>query len=79
MKRTVEGIAVAAAAVEAFLPVSGVEEARKAVRENAYVGADFIKVVADSGRLVLGAAETTINLDSSYSRLTHGAATFYQV
>ena len=31
------------------------------------------------GLLVLGAAETTINLDSSYSRLTHGAATFYQV
>lgn len=29
--------------------------------------------------LALGAAETTINLDNSYSRVVHGAATFYQV
>lgn len=31
------------------------------------------------GLLALGAAETTINLDSSYSRVLHGPATFYQV
>ena len=32
-----------------FLPVSGPEEARKAVRENLAVGADMIKIVADAG------------------------------
>jgi imidazolonepropionase-like amidohydrolase len=32
-----------------FLPVSGPEEARKAVRENLAVGADFIKIVVDAG------------------------------
>ena len=31
------------------------------------------------GLLALGAAETTINLDSNYTRMVHGAATFYQV
>lgn len=31
------------------------------------------------GLLILGAAETTINLDSNFSRVLHGPATFYQV
>ena len=31
------------------------------------------------GLLALGAAETTINLDNTYTRVVHGAATFYQV
>lgn len=31
------------------------------------------------GLLALGAAETTINLDNAYTRVVHGAATFYQV
>ena len=50
-----------------FLPVNGPEEARKAVRENAYVGADFIKVVADSGRLVLSVEEMKAIVDEAHS------------
>jgi len=35
--------------------------------------------IASGGLLALGAAETTINLDLAYTRVTHGRATFYQV
>jgi chemotaxis methyl-accepting protein methylase len=35
--------------------------------------------MSPGGLLALGAAETTINLDSAYTRVVHGAATFYQV
>ena len=35
--------------------------------------------IISKGLLALGAAETTINLDPSYTRAVHGSATFYQV
>ena len=37
------------------------------------------KTLSPHGLLALGAAETTINLDPAYTRVVHGAATFYQV
>lgn len=37
------------------------------------------KTLVSGGLLSLGAAETTINLDSSYKRVAHGSATFYLV
>ncbi len=37
-----------------FLPISGAESARAAVRENLVVGADLIKVVADVDNRILG-------------------------
>lgn len=40
-----------------FLPISGAESARAAVRENLVVGADFIKVVADVDNRILGEDE----------------------
>jgi imidazolonepropionase-like amidohydrolase len=40
-----------------FLPLSGPEEARRAVREALAAGADVIKVVADDGKRILNAVE----------------------
>jgi imidazolonepropionase-like amidohydrolase len=40
-----------------FLPFSGPEDARRAVREALAAGADVIKVVADDGKRILNAAE----------------------
>jgi imidazolonepropionase-like amidohydrolase len=40
-----------------FLPVGGPDEARRAVRENLFYGADFIKVVADDGSRFVTAEE----------------------
>src|SRR5262249_39756552 len=40
-----------------YTPVSGVEEARKAVRQAFYDGADCIKVIVDSGPLTLSLNE----------------------
>lgn len=37
------------------------------------------RTLTPGGLLALGAAETTINLDNAYTRVVHGAATFYQV
>lgn len=41
--------------------------------------ASIRRTMSPGGLLALGAAETTINLDSAYTRVVHGAATFYQV
>jgi chemotaxis protein methyltransferase CheR len=41
--------------------------------------ASIRRTMSPGALLALGAAETTINLDSTYSRVVHGAATFYQV
>jgi chemotaxis protein methyltransferase CheR len=41
--------------------------------------ASIRRTMSPGGLLALGAAETTINLDNAYSRVVHGAATFYQV
>lgn len=41
--------------------------------------ASIRRTMSPGGLLALGAAETTINLDTAYSRVVHGAATFYQV
>lgn len=41
--------------------------------------ASLRRTMNPGGLLALGAAETTINLDSAYTRVVHGAATFYQV
>ena len=38
---------------EEYVPVSGVEEARKAVRQAIYYGADCIKVIVDAGDLMM--------------------------
>lgn len=40
-----------------YVPISGVEEARRAVRQAVYDGADCIKVIADSGSEVLSQEE----------------------
>lgn len=46
------------ALVEAeYVPVSGAEEARKAVRQAIYYGADCIKVIVDAGNLVMSREE----------------------
>ncbi|MBI2688867.1 MAG: protein-glutamate O-methyltransferase CheR [Acidobacteria bacterium] len=37
------------------------------------------QTIAPGGLLALGAAETTINLDSAYTRVSYGQAAFYQV
>ena len=41
--------------------------------------ASIRRTMSPGGLLALGAAETTVNLDNAYSRVVHGAATFYQV
>ncbi len=41
--------------------------------------ASIRRTMSPGGLLALGAAETTINLDNAYTRVVHGAATFYQV
>ena len=41
--------------------------------------ASLRRAMCPGGLLALGAAETTINLDNTYTRVVHGAATFYQV
>jgi chemotaxis protein methyltransferase CheR len=41
--------------------------------------ASIRRTMCSGALLALGAAETTINLDTAYSRVTHGAAAFYQV
>lgn len=41
--------------------------------------ASLRRTLSPGGLLALGAAETTINLDNAYTRVVHGAATFYQV
>ncbi len=40
-----------------YVPISGVEEARRAVRQALYDGADWIKVIVNNGRLVLSLEE----------------------
>lgn len=41
--------------------------------------ASIRRTIVPGGLLALGAAETTINLDNTYSRVVYGAATLYQV
>lgn len=49
-----------------FLPVSGVEEARRAVREGLLAGADVIKVVVNDKKRVLDAAELKAIVDEAH-------------
>jgi chemotaxis protein methyltransferase CheR len=49
-----------------------VETKKKILRE-------IQKTMNSRGLLALGAAETTINLDTNYSRVVYGSAAFYQV
>ena len=49
-----------------FLPVSGPEEAHKAVRENLFYGADFIKVVADDAPRFVTPEEMTAIVEEAH-------------
>lgn len=49
-----------------FAEVSGVESARRAVRENVTAGADMIKVVVDVGARLLGAEEVRAVVDEAH-------------
>lgn len=49
-----------------YLPVDGAEEGRKAVRKNAYIGADLIKVVVDDPPRVLSVEELRAIVDEAH-------------
>ncbi len=49
-----------------FLPVSGTEEARRAVREALYAGADLVKVVVDAGPRSLTVDEMKAIVDEAH-------------
>lgn len=51
-----------------FRPVSGAEDARRAVREVLFAGADVVKVVADDGNRALGADELRAIVEEAHSR-----------
>lgn len=52
--------------IQEYVPVNGVEEASKAVRQALYDGADWIKVIVDSGPLVLSLEEIKMIVEEAH-------------
>ncbi|MEC7262817.1 MAG: amidohydrolase family protein, partial [Bacteroidota bacterium] len=48
-----------------YIEINGIDEARKAVRQSIYDGADCIKIIVNNGRLVLGEEELTAIVDEA--------------
>jgi imidazolonepropionase-like amidohydrolase len=49
-----------------YIPISGVDEARKAVRQSLYDGADCIKVIVDAGAVTLSLDEMKAIVDEAH-------------
>ena len=66
--QAVTGMTAAAAAVidTEFITISGVDEARRAVREDLHAGADVIKIVAHEGNRLLGPDEVRAIVEEAH-------------